>query len=270
MALVGGTLGVRLLNYVSRNGSVAMFPDEAPAYKQKSKLETLMGSAIWDEIRLKSVIDFGSGKGDEAIQMAQSGAARVVGVEIDPKWLEIARRAAERAGVSDRCTFTTQADERADVIISLDSFEHFSDPGAILRMMDGLLRPDGKVLVSFGPTWYHPLGGHLYPVFPWAHLIVSETALVRWRSLYKTDGFRSIAESGLNRMTIRRFHSLIAESPFQFEHCEAVPIRCLKAFHNVVTREFTTAIVRCTLVKRRHRPGPALNDTAVANSVVTS
>ena len=47
-------------------------------------------------------------------------------------------------------------------------------------MMESYLAPGAKVIATFGPTWYHPLGGHLFSVFPWAHLIFTERALLRW------------------------------------------------------------------------------------------
>jgi ubiquinone/menaquinone biosynthesis C-methylase UbiE len=53
-------------------------------------------------------------------------------------------------------------------------FEHFTEPKLALDAMYRLLRPGGTLVASFGPTWYHPLGGHLFSVFPWAHLIFSE------------------------------------------------------------------------------------------------
>jgi hypothetical protein len=113
-------------------------------------------------------------------------------------------------------------------------------------------KPAGEVLVSFGPTWRHPLGGHLFSVFPWAHLMFSEQALIRWRSTFKTDGATRFSEvaGGLNRMTIAKFERLIADSPLQFASLELVPIKKLRPFHNRVTREFTTAVVRCRLIKR--------------------
>jgi hypothetical protein len=107
------------------------------------------------------------------------------------------------------------------------------------------------VFASFGPTWYHPLGGHLFSVFPWAHLVFSEAALIRWRADFKTDGATRFSEcaGGLNQMTIRRFERLVRESPFQSRMLEAIPIRKLRSVHGGLTREFTTAIVRCRLVK---------------------
>ena len=118
--------------------------------------------------------------------------------------------------------------------------------------MNTLLQPPGEVLVSFGPTWYHPLGGHLFSVFPWAHLIFSEKALIRWRSDFKQDGATRFSEvaGGLNQMTITKFEELIARSPLRLASIELVPIRRLRGLHNRLTREFTTAILRCRLVKR--------------------
>jgi len=51
-------------------------------------------------------------------------------------------------------------------------------------------------------------------------------------------------------MTIRKFERFIANSPFQMEVLDLVPIRKLKSLHNRFTREFTTALVRCRMAKR--------------------
>jgi hypothetical protein len=51
-------------------------------------------------------------------------------------------------------------------------------------------------------------------------------------------------------MTIAKFEKLVAASPLQFASLELVPIKKLRPLHNRLTREFTTAIVRCRLVKR--------------------
>ncbi len=160
--------------------------------------------------------------------------------------------AASDAGVSNRCTFALGTSEKADVVLSLDAFEHFADPGAVLHEMGQLVKPDGCVLVSFGPTWYHPYGGHLFSVFPWAHLVFTENALIRWRSHFRSDGatrFHEV-EGGLNQMTIRRFRRLVNQSPFRFVSFETVPIRKLRTLATPVTREFFTSVVRCRFVPR--------------------
>ena len=166
--------------------------------------------------------------------------------------LRIARQNAVETGLEDRCQFVSSTNEPADVIISIDAFEHFSDPAGVLHAMHVLLRPRGFVLVSFGTPWYHPWGGHLFSVFPWAHILFREEALIRWRSNFKTDGATRFGEvaGGLNQMTIRRFERLVRASPFAFAELETIPVRRLRFLHSVLTREFTTAIVRCRLVKR--------------------
>lgn len=249
MGVIGGRLAIRLLDRASHQGT-AGYPDEATAYRHRSKLDVLLPPGFWPEIAGKDVLDFGCGPGAEAVEMAERGARRVIGLEIRKKWCDLARQHALDRGVADKCVFAGEWHEPVDVILSLDSFEHFADPAAILRLMHAVLKPSGSVFVSFGPTWYHPLGGHIFSVFPFAHLLFTESALVRWRAQYKSGNARTILECGLNRMTVARFKRLVAASPLQFAEFEAVPIRRLKAIVNPLTREFTTAVVRCRLVPR--------------------
>jgi 2-polyprenyl-3-methyl-5-hydroxy-6-metoxy-1,4-benzoquinol methylase len=220
------------------------------AYNGKSKLRVLL-PGIEDEIKNKVVLDFGCGSGADAKEMAQLGAKQVIGLDISEKWLSLAREQAVNAGVADQCEFVTRVTKPVEVIVSLDSFEHFADPQAVLQTMYSLLEPGGRVFISFGPTWYHPLGGHLFSIFPWSHIVLKEKALIQWRSQFKKDGARrfSEVEGGLNQMTIRRFEGILKKSSFAIEQLELVPIRRLKPLHNQITREFLTAVVRCKLRK---------------------
>lgn len=252
MGVVGGTGGYRLLRMISRDGETGYC--DGSAYQNRSKIEVLFGPKIWSELTGRVVLDFGCGTGEQAIEIARRGAKRVIGLDIRKSVLTQARRAAEEAGVSERCVFTTKTAEKVDVVFSLDAFEHFDDPQGVLLTMRSLIKDSGCAMVEFGPTWYHPLGGHLFSVFPWAHLIFTEKALIRWRADFKTDGAKRFGEveGGLNQMTIRRFEQLVARSDFQFESFETVPIRRLRPLANRLTREFTTAIVRCRLVPHKN------------------
>jgi SAM-dependent methyltransferase len=247
LGLIGGELGYRLLREISPTGPSGM---GGGAYTGKSKLEVLLGRQVWTHTANKVVIDFGCGAGSEAIELAQRGSRKVYGLDISDKWLTVARQNAQESDCKN-VVFGSTVPETADVIISIDAFEHFGDPAAILREMAKMLKPDGCALVSFGPTWYHPLGGHLFSVFPWAHVMFTETALCRWRSHIRSDGATrfSEVEGGLNQMTIGRFERLVNDSPFRIESLEAVPIRKTKWLHNRITRELLTAIVRCKLRK---------------------
>jgi len=222
------------------------------AYAGKSKLRVLL-PGIEDEIRDKVVLDFGCGPGVETVEMVQFGARQVIALDISEKWLRVAQERAEKAGVGAKCEFVTSTSAPVDIIVSLDSFEHFKEPDTVLSTMFSLLSPGGSVLACFGPTWYHPLGGHLFSVFPWAHVLLNEEALIRWRAQFRNDGARKFGEveGGLNQMTIRRFLNLLENSRFHVDNLELVPIRKLRLLHNRFTREFLTAVVRCKLSKAR-------------------
>jgi len=250
MALIGGAVAYHLLRRISLDGETGYC--DGSAYEGVNKIETLLGKSIWEHTKDKVVIDFGCGEGEDAVEVAKRSARQVIGVDIRQRALAKARSRAAREGVADRCHFTTETDVQADLILSLDAFEHFDDPAGVLRLMRKLVKDDGCVLAAFGPTWYHPLGGHLFSVFPWAHLIFTEKALIRWRSDFKTDGATRFceAEGGLNQMTIWRFQKIVDRSDFRFEKFEPVPIRKARPIANRFTREFTTAIIRCKLVPR--------------------
>ncbi len=220
-------------------------------YEEAGKLASLLGARVFEEAREKTILDFGCGNGLESIELARRGAARVIGTDIRERALENARQNAQRAGVQHVCDFSTEVHEQVDLIICIDCFEHFADPGAILMKMMRLLKPGGAVFVSFGPTWYHPLGGHLFSVFPWAHLVFSEESLIKWRNDIRSDGATrfSEVEGGLNQMTINRFERLAARSGFRIEFLNLVPIRSLRILHNRLTREWTTSVVQSKLVK---------------------
>ena len=248
---IGGELGYRLLRWLKPGSE---FDGDGEAHSSYGpKIRRLLGDGARDSFLDKTILDFGCGLGTGSIEMAQQGAKRVIGLDIRADVLEVARRSAEDAGVSEICEFAESVDQPVDVIVSIDAFEHFDDPAAILEMMDRLLKDDGVVLLSFGPTWYHLLGGHLFSIFPWSHLIFSEEAQIRWRSDFKQDGATRFSEvaGGLNMMTIKRFFKLVEESPFYMEWFCAVPIRRLKWVHNRLVREFTTSVVECRLVRNR-------------------
>lgn len=248
MAILDGNLGYHILRVIAPGEPARM---NGAAYAGRSKAEVLLGDEIWRQVRDKIVIDFGCGPGADAIEIAQRGARHVYGIDILDRWLELARAEATRVNCGN-VTFCSAPPERADVIVSIDTFEHFADLASVLDGMAGALKPDGCVLISFGPTWYHPLGGHLFSVFPWAHLIFGEEALCRWRSHIRNDGARRFCEveGGLNQMTIRRFERIVESSPLRVEWLQAVPIRAVRLLHNRLTREFFTAVVRCKLVPR--------------------
>src|SRR5206468_1321177 len=249
--IIGGRLGYRLLRRLGARTQATASCTGSP-YRDRSKVEALFGPGIWRELVGRIVIDFGCGTGGETIEVAQHGAKKVIGIDIRDTVLNIARDGARAVGVSDQCRFSTATDERADVILSIDGFEHYDDPEQVLRVMRRLLKDDGRVFIAFGPPWLHPLGGHLFSVLPWAHLLFTEKALIRWRSDFKSDGATRFSEvaGGLNQMTVRRFRKLLEHCDFAVERFEAVPIRRLRALSNALPGARATAMARGELTPR--------------------
>ena len=220
-------------------------------YDGKSKLAMLFGEEFLAGLKGRTVLDFGCGEGSEVIEMAAAGARLVMGLENRESMLEIARRRAADAGLSTRCRFTAVCEEPVDVVVSLDCFEHFAEPEAMLGMMYDLLKPGGVLFASWGPPWFHPNGSHLIELPPWTHVFFTERAVMEWRSHMRDDGARRYADGGcgLNQMTIAAFEKMVKRSRFRIEYLRTPPIRRLRFLHNRWTREFTTSVVQCKLLR---------------------
>lgn len=255
MAILGGRIGYRVLRTLFPPDKYFSQKDRRYSEHVKNQrlaLEQLFGPSVWDAVAGKVVIDFGCGDGRDSMEIARRGAKRVIGIDIRQNVLDRAAAAARNASLAERCIFGTKTDEMADLVFSINAFEHFADPGGILLRMASLLKPAGSVWVCFGPPWLHPRGGHGLAVFPWAHVIFSEESLMRWRSDYRTDKASRFKEraDGLNQMTVARFVQLVESSPLRFEQLEVIPIRKLRVLYCRLTREFFTAFVRCRLALR--------------------
>ena len=70
----------------------------------------------------KTVVDFGCGSGILGIAALKLGAARVIGIDIDPQAIQASRDNAERNGVSDRLELYLPKDQpeemKADVVVA--------------------------------------------------------------------------------------------------------------------------------------------------------
>jgi 2-polyprenyl-3-methyl-5-hydroxy-6-metoxy-1,4-benzoquinol methylase len=52
------------------------------AYERRSKLAVLLGDDFFASVAGRTVIDFGCGEGADAVEMAQKGARRVIGIDV--------------------------------------------------------------------------------------------------------------------------------------------------------------------------------------------
>lgn len=169
----------------------------------------------------KAVLDVGCGYGTTCFAVAERGAARVVGIDVSPQFVDFARAKLrdEYPHLADRMEFRLveqsgdPAGERFDVVLSKDSFEHIEDPESYLGTMKGYLKPGGELAIGFSPLWKSPYGAHIKDQtrLPWVHLLLPEEAVLgeRERLGYPDSGGRyEDVAGGLNRMTLGRFLSI--------------------------------------------------------------
>lgn len=175
----------------------------------------------------KSILDFGCGFGSMSFFLAQKGARRVVGTDLDEERMAFARNklASEFCDFCGRIEFTLPGElkkERFDLVISEDCFEHYDDPLAVMRSLRPLLAAEGRVVIGFSPLWKSPYGGHIgyMTKVPWAHLLFPERIIMRERRRYRPDeNARTFSEmrGGLNKMTHSKFLETMEASGYQIE-----------------------------------------------------
>jgi 2-polyprenyl-3-methyl-5-hydroxy-6-metoxy-1,4-benzoquinol methylase len=157
--------------YFARRGTVATWwaPEEGPlAFHYAAELrvieEQLSIDPRWE------VLDVGTGRGRFGLHFAARGC-RVVGVDLNPDMLELTREAARKRGLEERFEVRSgdaQAlrdfeDERFDVVLCMELFDHLPDLGCALREVRRVLRPDGRLVFSYVPSesLYGALGNAL-------------------------------------------------------------------------------------------------------------
>ena len=248
----------RMLLLVSRDPSEGAYPPIVQEWSADDPLRLLrrVFPGRLDDLAGREVLDLGCGAGLQAVALAQGGARRVVGIEIAPESTDAGRRLAMEAGVADRVEIRATLDDddtaRFDLIISQNAMEHFRDPRTVLAQMKRVLAPGGSILITFGPPWYAPYGGHMYffTRLPWVSLLFSERTVMRVRARFRDDGatrYDELAE-GLNRMSLAKFERLVAEEGFIVASRRDDHVRQMTWLGRLpLVRELFTVQVSCVL-----------------------
>ena len=186
-----------------------------------------------DQIHDSEILDFGCGLGYQVVGLAKLGARKVSGIEINPNWREKAISLGRLHGVSNNIEIEPCLGKhlvgRFDIVFSQSSFEHFSDPAAVIRQMHSALKPGGKLYITFYGPWYSPYGSHMqfFTGVPWVNLLFSEKTVMSVRSRFRNDGATRYEEvtSGLNRMSLAKFESIVAAEGMTVEYKK---YRCIR------------------------------------------
>ncbi|MGD9722091.1 MAG: class I SAM-dependent methyltransferase [Pirellulales bacterium] len=198
------------------------------AYAQR-QFDWKVRHGIMREVTGMDVLEIGTGHGGIACYLAAVGAKSVVGIDLNTKHLEFARRFAQivaarygenyRLPVSfvemtaDRMTF---ADASFDVVLADNVFEHFTDPEAVLRESYRVLRPGGRVLVPVFSSIKSKYGLHLKHglKMPWAQVFFSERTVIRAMQRLATENpklyelYPGLTDSPQRVRDLRRYKDL--------------------------------------------------------------
>jgi SAM-dependent methyltransferase len=199
-------------------------------------------------VRNRDVLDYGCGFGDQAAAMAREFGARVTGLDTHAGIL-----AAARECYGHLARFTNGLDgETYDVVVSQDAMEHFDEPRVALSAMARALRPEGLILLTFGPPWWAPYGAHMrfFCPIPWLQLCFSEKTVMAVRTRYRHDGAKRYqeVEGGLNKLSLRRFERIVHGSGLRLIECRYVAAKKIQSLTRVpVVRELATVLVTAVL-----------------------
>lgn len=168
----------------------------------------------------KNILDLGCGRGIQCLALASLPIKSITGVDTNPEILAIAKENCLQSQHRDKIfLYDKLSDQKFDLILSQNSFEHYEKPKEILELMFQRLDSGGKVMATFGPLWNSPYGSHFEYIskLPWLHKLLNESSMMRIRKLYRDDGaehFRDIP-GGMNCYSLQEFDRLFLNSKFK-------------------------------------------------------
>lgn len=210
------------------------------------------------DFRGKSVVDVGCGTGVLCVEAAKRGSRHVVGLDVQPIDPAVAYLHERHPDLAERVSFVRTdgslsevTEERFDLVLSKDSFEHYREPERVLSELVAMLAPGGELAIGFGPLWKSPLGGHITYMtrLPWAHLLFPESVIMAERKRFRPEEDATCfadVRGGLNKMTLARFRSLMERSGLECVSwatnvSEHPAVRAMKIFTRVPPlREYFT------------------------------
>lgn len=191
--------------YYGRSGTAKMPRRQA----QIGIIEELLRWGNLNEISTppQEILDVGCGIGGSSLYLAQKFNARVQGVTLSPEQAKRGTERATEAHFGDRVQLQVAnalnlpfADNRFDLVWSLESAEHFPDKAKFVQEAHRVLKPGGKLLMA---TWCHrptdSLAGELtvdekqhlaeiYRVYCLPYVI----SLSKYRAIAQEVGFQEI------------------------------------------------------------------------------
>ncbi len=210
------------------------------AYMKFFESRSASSFTIFEDLDLngKEVLDVGCGLGANLAYLHQNGAKQVTGLDISHEQIRPTRSnfKEQYPQYATRTHFVTAdaarmpfPDNRFDVLVAADTFEHIDDLHGALQDCLRVIRPSGRLYVYF-PPFYAPWGAHMvnWIRLPWCQVLFGEATLVNTARRLEREGkamnSKLPAETQLDleegdtipfvsHLTVGRFERAVADLP---------------------------------------------------------
>jgi len=176
----------------------------------------------------KTVLDFGCGYGALSVEIAESGAKKVLGIDLEEEYIEFAEENLKKnfSSLSKKLEFKKldildqEVLSKFDYIVSKDTFEHTVKLDKILLKMHQILNINGRAFIGFGPLYnfYNGDHGRTGAMLPWFHLIIPEKTLIKRLNKKREKKINSIEELGLSKYSYKQYLNFFHSSQFNIDY----------------------------------------------------
>ncbi len=216
-------------------------------------------------LKNKSILDFGCGLGSLCLDMATQDVKIINGIDLEDDFLKFANenlvtnygQFKDKIKFEKKNLFNDKFDEKFDLIVSKDTFEHTVDLPKILDKFYDLLKKDGKVYIGFGPLYnsYNGDHGRTQLKFPWLHVILSEKIIIDRYNNRNSIKIKKIEDLGLSKYSFKEYKQIFQDSKFEIQYFKTNlsdhPIG--KVFNYIskinILKEYFTFNIYCILKK---------------------
>lgn len=124
------------------------------SYPSKKRLYATIDQHTAD-LRGKTILDYGCGRGEMAMKYLRNGASKVAAIDISEVYVEDLKHQAEQAGIApERCDFRAMdahqlkfPDQSFDLVVGYGILHHL-DPKIAFEEIYRVLKPHGRVLLQ--------------------------------------------------------------------------------------------------------------------------
>ncbi len=178
-------------------------------------------------LKNKSVLDFGCGHGALCVDLANSGAETVIGIDLEEKLLDFAKenlnqnysQLLSKIEFKKKNLLNENFDKKFDLIVTKDTFEHTLNLPDVLDKFYDILERGGKVYAGFGPLYNSFNGDHgrTQLMLPWLHVILPDNFIINRYNKNNSIKINKIEDLGLSKYSFKEYKKIFEDSKFEIE-----------------------------------------------------